>query len=88
MAAPPPAPVNHGASLPFRDLVQYLLQPLQDYNRRPGVKGRPGVVAPAELKRAAIAKFITRWRVEVGPDVFPLFRLCEIPLVSLHAQDG
>lgn len=71
-----PRPENHAPGLPFRDLVQYLLQPLQDYTRRPGVHGKPGVIAPSELKKAAISKFIARWRTEVGDDVFPLFRLC------------
>lgn len=85
MVEAPSKPVNSGASLPFRDLVQYLLQPLQDYTRRPGTKGRPGVVAPAELKRVAIAKFITRWRKEVGDDVFPIFRLRKVFIVRARS---
>lgn len=78
MSGVPEKPVNRSKALPFRDLVQYLLQPLQDYTRRPGIKGRSGAVAPAELKRAAIAKFVARWRKEVGDDVFPVFRLCKL----------
>lgn len=73
-------PTNHGESLPFHDLVQYLLQPLQDYSRRSGIKGRSGALPPSELKRIAISKFIARWRTEVGKDVFPLFRLRMRPL--------
>lgn len=71
----PERPNNDGRSLPFRDLVQLLLQPLQDYSRRSAIKGRPGVLAPTQLKQAAIEKFIARWRTEVGNDIFPLFRL-------------
>lgn len=66
--------MNKRRALPFRDLVTDLLQPLQDYTRRPGGK-QPGTRTPAELKRVAIAKFVARWRSEVGPDLFPVFRL-------------
>lgn len=79
----PNRPFNYGRPLAFHDLIHDLFNPLNE-NKKPagapvarrkqGPHG-PHHPSPHEQRRNIIEKFIDRWRREVGPDVFPMFRL-------------
>ena len=79
----PQRPHNHSKTLLFHDLFLTLFNPLSENKKKP-----PGAIisrkktgpdrasqAPNEIRRSIIARFISRWRKEVGNDIFPAFRL-------------
>ncbi|KAL3464202.1 hypothetical protein BJX64DRAFT_286626 [Aspergillus heterothallicus] len=82
----PNRPRNHSDTLPFHDLFQTLFRPLSEIKKKPA--GPPGnrrkagphgqsatTLNPFERRRDVIDRFISRWRKEVGDDVYPAFRL-------------
>ena len=80
----PNRPFNSGHPLFFRELMINLFNPLlENKQKQPGPPlgrrhagpHRPQTASPHELRRQIIERFITRWRREVGPDLFPAFRL-------------
>ncbi|KAL9083581.1 MAG: hypothetical protein Q9159_005709 [Coniocarpon cinnabarinum] len=78
----PNRPYNHASPLPFRDLVFELLKPLDENKRKASGPPQPWrrrlhghEPTPHEQRRLIIERFIIRWRKDVGPDVFPFFRL-------------
>lgn len=83
----PSRPRNHSPTLPFHALFLSLFNPLSDVKKKPtGPKvarrklgpashGAPNNLSPQELRRDIIERFISRWRKEVGNDIFPAFRL-------------
>lgn len=80
----PRRPKNHSKTLPFHDLFLTLFNPLNENKKKPtgptaarkkqGPHG-PSNRNPHEVRRSIIEQFISRWRSEVGNDVFPAFRL-------------
>jgi len=81
----PNRPRNRHKTLPFSDLYLTLFNPLQQNLKKPagaggnrrkqGPHGPNAGKSPNEVRRTIIEKFITRWRKEVGDDIFPAFRL-------------
>ncbi|ERF72692.1 DNA ligase 4 [Endocarpon pusillum Z07020] len=80
----PNRPHNHSKTLPFHVLFQDLFDPLNDNKKRPSgppinrrKQGPHGAHSnsPQEVRRAIIERFISRWRQEVGSDIYPAFRL-------------
>ncbi|PGG97506.1 DNA ligase 4 [Helicocarpus griseus UAMH5409] len=83
----PNRPHNHSPTLPFHDLFLTLFNPLNENKKRPtgpaaarrkvGPHGHGAAVhlSPQELRRDIVQRFISRWRKEVGDDIFPAFRL-------------
>ncbi|KAJ0425510.1 hypothetical protein BJY00DRAFT_181990 [Aspergillus carlsbadensis] len=82
----PNRPRNHSNALPFHDLFQTLFRPLSEIKKKPA--GPPGNRRkagphgqsaanpnPFERRRDVIDRFISRWRKEVGDDIYPAFRL-------------
>ncbi|KAK3703385.1 DNA ligase (ATP) [Vermiconidia calcicola] len=79
----PNRPHNHSKTLPFHELFLTLFNPLNENKKKPtgpvvarkkqGPHG-PGH-APNEIRRSIIDRFISRWRKEVGNDIYPAFRL-------------
>nr|POF13694.1 dna ligase 4 [Quercus suber] len=79
----PNRPHNHSKTLPFHDLYLTLFNPLNDNKRKP--TGPPlnrkrqgpnhGIQTPHEIRRSIIERFISRWRKEVGDDIYPALRL-------------
>ncbi|KAK4997840.1 DNA ligase (ATP) [Elasticomyces elasticus] len=80
----PNRPHNHSRTFPFRDLYLTLFNPLLENRKKPAgpVTARkkqgphgPTALSPNEARRAIIERFISRWRKEVGDDIYPAFRL-------------
>lgn len=79
----PNRPHNHAKTLPFRVLFQDLFNPLNDNKKKPTGpiaarrKQGPHVAshAPHEVRRGIIDRFISRWRQQVGNDIYPALRL-------------
>ncbi|OAT12454.1 DNA ligase 4, variant [Blastomyces gilchristii SLH14081] len=83
----PNRPRNHSPTLPFHDLFLTLFNPLNENKKRPtgpalarrkvGPHGHGAAVhlSPQERRRDIIQRFISRWKKEVGDDIFPAFRL-------------
>ncbi|KAI4147834.1 MAG: hypothetical protein LQ340_005356 [Diploschistes diacapsis] len=80
----PNRPRNHGPTLPFSSLYTDLFNPLDQNRKNPSTTagglartGRKQGAWPKahEVRRRIISAFIGRWRREVGPDIFPAFRL-------------
>ncbi|KAF2773948.1 ATP-dependent DNA ligase [Teratosphaeria nubilosa] len=79
----PNRPHNFGKTLPFHDLYLTLFNPLGDNKKKPtgpvisrknqGPHG--SATSPNEIRRQIIERFISRWRNEVGNDIYPAFRL-------------
>ncbi|KAL4785557.1 hypothetical protein BJX76DRAFT_355949 [Aspergillus varians] len=82
----PNRPRNNSPTLPFHDLFQTLFRPLSEIKKKPA--GPPGSrrkagphgqtaanLNPFERRRDVIDRFISRWRREVGDDIYPAFRL-------------
>ncbi|KAI9836321.1 MAG: DNA ligase (ATP), partial [Sclerophora amabilis] len=77
-------PRNHSKTLPFHDLILSLFNPLNENKKKPtgpaiarkkqGPHG-PSRLSPHEVRRSIIERFISRWRKEVGHDIYPAFRL-------------
>lgn len=80
----PNRPHNHSKTLPFHDLFLTLFNPLNDNKKKPtgpvtarkkqGPHG-PASRNPHEIRQNIIERFISRWRKEVGNDIYPAFRL-------------
>ena len=70
----PNRPKNTSPSLKFRDLVCSLFEALVELQHKPRTRKGPQYSA-VESRRNAITRFIQRWRNEVGPDIYPAFRL-------------
>ena len=80
----PNRPHNHSETLPFHDLFLTLFNPLNDNKKKPTgslvsrkKRGPHGAhsLPPQEQRRLIIERFISRWRKEVGNDIYPVFRL-------------
>jgi len=79
----PNRPRNHSKTLPFHTLFEDLFNPLNENKKRPvglGNRRRQGPngglsTNPQERRREIIERFISRWRREVGDDIYPAFRL-------------
>ena len=74
----PNRPVNSKPTLPFHVLYQTLFDPLAA-NTKKNTTG-PKVASkkqakPHDIRRRIIERFISRWREEVGDDIYPAFRL-------------
>ncbi len=84
LARYPNRPRNHSKTLPFHDLFLTLFNPLNDNKKKPtgpvtarkklGPHG-PSSQNPHEIRRNIVERFISRWRKEVGNDIYPAFRL-------------
>ena len=79
----PNRPHNKYSPLLFRDLIFELFKPLNEnkqkappnpWRRKVGPRGATNPT-PHEERRLIIERFINRWRCEVGPDMFSVFRL-------------
>ena len=80
----PHRPKNHSKTLPFHDLFLTLFDPLNANKKKPtgpaiarkkqGPHG-PSNHNPHEVRRSIIEQFISKWRSQVGDDLFPAFRL-------------
>lgn len=79
----PNRPHNHSKTLPFHDLFLTLFNPLNENKKKPAgpivarKKLGPHVASnsPNEIRRQIIERFISRWKKEVGFDIYPAFRL-------------
>lgn len=77
----PNRPINDHRTLPFHELFKSLFNPLNENKKQkagPAVsrgKGRGGKLSSAEKRTDIIARFISRWRNEVGNDFYPALRL-------------
>lgn len=77
----PNRPHNHSNTFAFHDLYLTLFNPLND--ARKTIVGPPKArrIGPAtrqtphEARQNIIERFISRWRHEVGNDIYPVFRL-------------
>src|SRR5271169_3950719 len=70
----PHRPRNTSRTLKFPELVCSLLEALVDLQHKPRTRKGPQYSAH-EARRNIINRFIQRWRNEVGPDIYPAFRL-------------
>lgn len=76
----PNRPKNGKTTLPFHELHKFLFDPLlANKGKKTGPAQRVSRLKPHEIRRNIIDRFISRWRSEVGNDVYPAFRLilCE-----------
>ena len=80
----PNRPLNHSETLPFHDLFLTLFNPLNENKKKPTGPGvakkkqapdRHSYLPPHEARRNIIERFISRWRNNVGNDIYPAFRL-------------
>lgn len=75
----PDRPHNHSLTLPFHELPQSLFNLLTENLKKPTgpPRAKKGSSAPKphEVRRSIIEKFISRWKEEVGDDIYPAFRL-------------
>ncbi|KAJ6055170.1 hypothetical protein N7444_004268 [Penicillium canescens] len=82
----PNRPHNRGPTLPFHDLYINLFNPLNEIKKKPagpapvgrklGPHGKSAAgLNPYERRRDVIERFISRWRKDVGDDIYPAFRL-------------
>lgn len=80
----PNRPHNHSKTLPFHDLFLTLFGPLTENIKKPKgpvisrkKRGPHGGTSlpPQEIRRNIIERFISRWKKEVGNDIYPAFRL-------------
>ncbi|KAJ5832214.1 Nucleic acid-binding OB-fold [Penicillium riverlandense] len=82
----PNRPHNHAATLPFHELYASLFNPLSEIKKKPagpvparrklGPHGQStSNLNPFERRRDVIERFISRWRKDVGDDIYPAFRL-------------
>ncbi|KAL9599741.1 MAG: hypothetical protein Q9219_003624 [cf. Caloplaca sp. 3 TL-2023] len=80
----PHRPRNHSKTLPFHDLFLTLFNPLNENKKKPtgptvarkkvGPHG-PASRNPHDVRRSIVETFISRWRSQVGDDLYPAFRL-------------
>jgi DNA ligase-4 len=70
----PNRPKNTGTTLQFRELVCSLFEAMVDLQHKPRTRRGPQYSAH-DARRNVITRFIQRWKKEVGPDIYPAFRL-------------
>jgi DNA ligase 4 len=70
----PNRPRNTNPMLKFRDLVCSLFEAMVDLQHKPRTRRGPQFSAH-DARRNLIDRFIQRWRKDVGPDIYPVFRL-------------
>lgn len=70
----PNRPRNTAPTLQFRELVCSLFEAMVDLQNRPKARQGSRFSAP-EARKDIINRFIQRWRNDVGPDIYPAFRL-------------
>lgn len=68
------APSNTGASPSFSVICSTLFDQLLNITRAKKLNMR---AKPYELRARLLQEFIQRWRVNVGNDIYPVFRLCK-----------
>lgn len=76
----PNRPKNEKTTLPFHELHKFLFDPLlANKGKKTGPAQRASRLKPHEIRRNIIDRFISRWRGEVGNDIYPALRLilCE-----------
>jgi DNA ligase-4 len=77
----PNRPINTKPTPPFHILHTQLFEPLLDNKKKKPGTGLRGnrELKPHETRRNIIDAFISKWRKDVGDDIFPAFRLimCE-----------
>lgn len=72
----PDRPKNTKPTLPFSELYLTLFEPLLANKKKTGVGLRGAkVLKPHEIRRNIIDRFLSRWRSEVGNDIYPALRL-------------
>lgn len=77
----PNRPRNNSKTLAFADLYQQLFNPLNENKKQPSAgpgrkQGPQGAkLSPHEQRRHIIERFVTRWRKEVGNDIYPALRI-------------
>ena len=82
----PNRPHNHAPTLPFHELFLTLFNPLNEIKKKPAGSAPPrkkvgpggqsaAHLNPFEKRRDIIERFISRWRNDVGDDIYPAFRL-------------
>lgn len=74
----PSRPRNHSPTLPFYELVHHLFAPLtKPVQAGAAAKARRGAsnISPTEQRRNTIQRFFSRWRNDVGDDIYPAMRL-------------
>ncbi|KAF6834460.1 DNA ligase I [Colletotrichum plurivorum] len=80
----PNRPRNHSKTMRFSELFQSLFNPLNENKKQPPGRGSsrakrgphgPSKLSPQEQRRHIIERFISRWRNEVGNDIYPALRL-------------
>ncbi|WDK15207.1 DNA ligase I [Colletotrichum graminicola] len=80
----PNRPRNHSQTMRFSELFKSLFNPLNENKKQPAGRGPPRAkkgphgptkLSPQEQRRHIIERFISRWRNEVGNDIYPAFRL-------------
>ncbi|OMP87994.1 DNA ligase 4 [Diplodia seriata] len=80
----PNRPHNHSTTLPFHSLYLDLFNPLNENKKKPtgpvasrrkqGPHGKAHMT-PNEIRRNIVDRFISKWRQQVGNDIYPAFRL-------------
>lgn len=71
----PNRPKNEKSTLQFYLLHTSLFDPLLANKKKTGPGQRSSKLRPHEVRRNIIARFISRWRSEVGDDIYPALRL-------------
>lgn len=72
----PNRPKNKKTTLPFHALYISLFSPLlANKKKKTGPGQRSSRLKPHEIRRTIIDRFVSRWRNEVGNDIYPAFRL-------------
>ncbi|KAL7273113.1 DNA ligase (ATP) [Rhizina undulata] len=79
----PHRPKNTKPTIPFHELYATLFDPLiENSKKQRTVPGRRGTRAskPHEIRRNIIDRFISKWRRDVGDDIYPAFKLilCDV----------
>jgi len=70
----PNRPRNTAPTFKFRELVCSLFEAMVNLQHKPQTRRGPQFSAH-EARRSIITRFIQRWRHDVGPDIYPAFRL-------------
>lgn len=71
----PSRPRNDKETLYFHQLYMELFEPLLQNRKKATLARNTRGLKPHEIRRQIIDRFIHRWRTEVGPDIYPAFRL-------------
>jgi DNA ligase-4 len=71
----PNRPHNHSQTFFFSELYLSLFDPLSQNIKNPKAARTKSKISPHEQRRQIIDRFVSRWRSEVGNDIYPAFRL-------------